>query len=259
MKTDKRTFVFYLDWTDILNGQPDNIRLAVFDAIIEYVKNGNEPEKGTPVYLAFQFIKYQIDKDTEKYADVCDKRANAGRKHKGNQYTKRNKTEQMEQVFQNGTNGTDNDYEYEYDNDYDNNTTINSSDISVSAEKSAQQPKAATKRKTAIDIEPLIAELPTAVQDIARMWVDYKKQQFGFSYKNEKSFEIWLKDLYKKSNGDIDTMQAVVEQSIANGYRGIFELKKQYQNANNEINFGRICQLSDAMLELERQQRSGSE
>lgn len=104
------------------------------------------------------------------------------------------------------------------------------------AEKSAQQLKAASKKKTAIDIEPLIAELPSAVQDIARMWVDYKRQQFGFSYKNEKSFEIWLKDLYKKSNGDIATMQAIVEQSIANGYKGIFELKKQYHNGDARNN-----------------------
>lgn len=211
MKTDKRTFVFYLDWTDILNGQPDNIRLAVFDAIIEYVKNGNEPEKGTPVYLAFQFIKYQIDKDTEKYAEVCDKRANAGRKHKGNQYTKRNKTEQMEQVFQNGTNGTngtDNDYEYEYDNDYDNNTTINSSDIRVSAEKSAKQKTPTEPKKTYGEYQNVtltdseVQKLHEQFGDNAAGMVEYLS-----AYKIEKNYKTksdyltikrWVADAYTK-------------------------------------------------------------
>lgn len=141
MKSDKQTFVFRLEWAQVLKQQPDSIRLAVYDAIIDYVQTGKEPPQDSSVYFAFLFIKNQIDKDTAKYEEVCAKRAEAGKKHKGNQHTNnRNKLEQMEQVFQNGTNGTDNDNEYDNDNDYDNNTTINSSDI-VCAEKSAPQPK----------------------------------------------------------------------------------------------------------------------
>lgn len=142
MKSDKQTFVFRLEWAQVLKQQPDSIRLAVYDAIIDYVQTGQEPPQQSAVYFAFLFIKNQIDKDTAKYEEVCAKRAEAGKKHKGNQHTNnRNKLEQMEQVFQNGTNGTDNDNEY----DYDNNTTINSSDIintdKSAKKKSAKQPK----------------------------------------------------------------------------------------------------------------------
>jgi hypothetical protein len=140
MKTDKQTFVFRLEWAQVLKQQPDSIRLAVYDSIIDYVQTGNEPPQDSAVYFAFLFIKNQIDKDAVKYEEVCAKRAAAGKKHKGNQHTNnRNKleqAEQMEQMFQNGTNGTDNDNEY--DNDIDNNTTINSSDI-INAEKSAKK------------------------------------------------------------------------------------------------------------------------
>ena len=138
MKTDKQTFVFRLEWAQVLKQQPDSIRLAVYDAIIDYVQTGKEPPQQSAVYFAFLFIKNQIDKDTAKYEEVCAKRAEAGKKHKGNQHTiNRNKLEQMEQmeqVFQNGTNGTDNDNEC----DYDNNTNINSSDI-IKADKSAKK------------------------------------------------------------------------------------------------------------------------
>ena len=113
MKSDKQTFVFRLEWAQVLKQQPDSIRLAVYDAIIDYVQTGHEPPQQSAVYFAFLFIKNQIDKDTAKYEEVCAKRAEAGKKHKGNQHTiNRNKleqAEQMEQVFQNGTNGTDND------------------------------------------------------------------------------------------------------------------------------------------------------
>ena len=163
MKTDKRTFVFHLDWTDILNGQPDDIRLAVYDAIVDYVKSGNEPKKGTAVYLAFKFIKYQIDKDAVRYAEVCDKRANAGRQHKGNQYTKRleqngtngTNVPKMEQMEQNGTNGTDNDYEYDSDNDIDIIESNSSSKISCSIESGANYnaDKSATRKQPAKTLE----------------------------------------------------------------------------------------------------------
>lgn len=141
MKSDKQTFVFRLEWAQVLKQQPDSIRLAVYDAIIDYVQTGHEPPQQSAVYFAFLFIKNQIDKDTAKYKEVCAKRAEAGKKHKGNQHTiNRNKLEQMEQVFQNGTNGTDNDNEY----DYDNNTTINSSDI-INTDKSVKKTKPAKK------------------------------------------------------------------------------------------------------------------
>lgn len=250
MKTDKQTFVFRLEWAQVLQQQPDSIRLAVYDAIIDYVQNGKEPAQNSAVYFAFLFIKNQIDKDAAKYEEVCAKRAEAGKKHKGNQHTnKGNKTEQMEQseqMFQNGTNGTDNDNEY----DNDNNTTINSSDIII-AEKSA---KKTAKKK--LDIESIIAELPITVQEIVRTWIEYKKEQHNFTYKSEKSFQMWLKDLYDKSGGNIDTMKAIVEQSIANGYKGIFELKKQ-NYGHTQISTERISELSDAMLEYERQIRAG--
>lgn len=111
-----------------------------------------------------------------------------------------------------------------------------------------------TKKK--LDIEPIIAELPIAVQEIVRTWIEYKKEQHNFTYKSEKSFQMWLKDLYDKSGGNIDTMKAIVEQSIANGYKGIFEIKKQ-NYGHTQISTERISELSDAMLEYERQIRAG--
>lgn len=192
MNPKKRTFVFYLDWSDVINGQPDAIRLAVYDAIIEYVKNGNEPKAGTPVHLAFQFIKNQIDKDCERYAQVCEKRAIAGSKHKGNQHTnKRNKleqTEQLEQMFQVGTNGTDYDNEYDNDNDNDN-TTMNSSDI-IKAEKSAKKKSAKQPKKKYGEFENVLL----TDEEAQKLHNDFGDDAIGIvdflsSYRAEKGYK----------------------------------------------------------------------
>lgn len=131
MKAEKRTFVFHLDWAQTLKGQPNDIRLAVYDAIIDYVENGIEPSQGTAVYLVFLFIKQQIDKDAEKYAETCEKRRNAGAK--GGKQKVANATKRYQKV----ANVADNDNEYEYDNDI----IINDNSIVDSAEKSAPQKK----------------------------------------------------------------------------------------------------------------------
>jgi hypothetical protein len=57
--------------------------------------------------MAFAFIKASLIADNKKYDEIVKKRSEAGKKHKGNQYTSKvEQTEQVEQVFQNGTNGT---------------------------------------------------------------------------------------------------------------------------------------------------------
>lgn len=211
MKSEKRTFVFHLDWADFLSGQPDDVRLSVYDAIIAYVSDGTEPQPGTPVYLVFLYIKQQIDKDAAKYADTCAKRGNAGRQHKGNQYTRRlmqngingtsvPNSEQMEQMFQNGTsgtNGTDNDYEY--DNDIDNDYVNNNSDIyngeknKIAADKSAIK-KSIDERKTdfmnqiaAIGLEKYGKEM---CRDFFEYWTESNPNGKKMRFEMQKVFDI---------------------------------------------------------------------
>ena len=51
-------------------------------------------------------FKTAFDRNDDKWDDIKEKRRNAGKNHTGNQYTRQKEMEQMEQVFQNGTNGT---------------------------------------------------------------------------------------------------------------------------------------------------------
>jgi len=53
------------------------------------------------------------------------------------------------------------------------------------------------------------------------------------------AFGLLLKNLNKLSGGDIDTSIAILEQSIMNSWKGIFELKQEKRKAK-EISFMEI-------------------
>lgn len=95
--------------------------------------------------------------------------------------------------------------------------------INEIADESANK---SNKKKTVLDIEPIIAQLPEQVQDIIRRWVTYKKTQFNFTYKSEDSFKTWIRDLYKLSNRDINKMNELVDCAISKSWQGIFAPKQ---------------------------------
>lgn len=124
-KDEKRkSFVFYEDWFKMISKQNESVRVKIYDAICMYVFEGKEPTDPL-ILMAFELIKEKIERDRDKFERIREKRREAGKRHKGNQYTsgKMEQMEQMEQMFQNGTNGTEN--ENENENGNENGTLIN--------------------------------------------------------------------------------------------------------------------------------------
>ena len=108
----KDNVIFRRSWWQCMKNLPSDARLALYDTICKYAFDGVVPEFDpmSAVSVSFSFIKQDIDSAKEKYQSICEKRAEAGKKHSGNQYT--NGT--------NGTNGTDNDNDNDNDNDIEN-------------------------------------------------------------------------------------------------------------------------------------------
>lgn len=63
------------------------------------------------------------------------------------------------------------------------------------------------------------------LSDLMQKWVDYKKS-IKNSYKSQSSLDIVAKKLNELSGGDIQKAEAIVEQSIANQWQGLFELRQ---------------------------------
>jgi len=66
-------------------------------------------------------------------------------------------------------------------------------------------------------------------------WKKYKKTHHKFTFKLKSSEQISFNNLYKLSNQIEDNAISIIDQSIANGWKGFFELKtKQNEQGNRD-------------------------
>lgn len=140
----RKSFVFNCEWQEVLMEYPAEVRLEVYDAIIEYAASGKLLELKPLAKMAFSFIKKEIDSNNARYDETVKKRSEAGKKGMASRYgsrvtaggdmcgqdgaeekelgkdltsvTKGNKRNKGQQAVTNVTNVTDNDYVY--DDDY---------------------------------------------------------------------------------------------------------------------------------------------
>jgi len=84
--------------------------------------------------------------------------------------------------------------------------------------------------------ENIIEFIPQNYIEIVGKWLDYKKQKKQ-AYKNETSIKTFFKHLIELSGNDIIKAEKIIDQSIANNYSGIFELKQngEYKGFNSRI------------------------
>lgn len=77
---DKKSFIFYHEWAEILKKLPIDEVGNIILALIEYSESGTVTELSPIADIAFTAFKQAIDKDTEKWEATCQKNAENGRK-----------------------------------------------------------------------------------------------------------------------------------------------------------------------------------
>ena len=75
LSASRKCIHFYIDWKEASMNCPDNVRLQIYDAIMDYAFYGIMPKSldSEAVAMAFSFIKPIIDRNAEKYDIVCAK------------------------------------------------------------------------------------------------------------------------------------------------------------------------------------------
>lgn len=112
----KDSFILYTYQAETLSDLSLEQKGSLLTALFEYA-SGEQPEiTDQAVKVAFAFIRVQIERDNEKYTDVCEKRRNAARNRWQNK-TNPNKQLQNDAKNANAHFGDANDYDNEYDND----------------------------------------------------------------------------------------------------------------------------------------------
>ena len=96
---ERDTFVFYKDWLNVIRDLPSEVQLEVYQAIAEYAIHGNLIELKPLAKVAFGFVKQTIDRDTQKYISIKEKRKEAGAK--GGRPLKNNNLEESKEKQKN--------------------------------------------------------------------------------------------------------------------------------------------------------------
>ena len=170
--------------------------------------------------------------DNEEGQTKDTQRANKGQtkdKQRANKGQQR-KNDKKERIYNN------NPYFPLQGDDDENDSPFPMSDDTATLNTEEKEEKKSSAKRKEIDVEAQIAEFPPMVQDTVRRWVKYKKEQHRFTYKSADTFAGFLKQLFTLADGDVETMSKIVEQSIGNGWQGIFELKQQNRIVNGSNN-----------------------
>ena len=80
MASVRRSFLFNIEWVEVLDGYPKEVRHEVLDGVLEYMRSGKIIEMKPLAKMAFSFIKRELDYNNERYESMVSKRSEAGRK-----------------------------------------------------------------------------------------------------------------------------------------------------------------------------------
>jgi hypothetical protein len=106
-----------------------------------------------------------------------------------------------------------------------------------------QAPKPKPKPKTDA-ISKVLEEIPDGkAREVVVRWLDYKRS-IGNTYRTAQGVRAMIKKLLDLSGGSVEVAGAIVEQSIANNWKGLFELKQQKKNGNG-FDFEKIARVSE--------------
>jgi len=89
------------------------------------------------------------------------------------------------------------------------------------------------------------------------IWKDYKSKDHKFKFKSAGSEQASLNELVKLAQGNEQTAILIIQQSMAKGWKGFFELKND-TNGNTKTQQSRVSHITDQQLHEAFAKRFGS-
>lgn len=208
MGLKRKNFTFDIEWSDILGDLTAEVRLEVYDAIVEYAKSGTLSDLKPMAKVVFSIIKKQMDSEFARQDEISEKRAEAGRKAMMSRYGKTddNKCKQeltnvtsvskCKQVLANDSNCSNN----IINNIYNNQDNINKKETTTKVVEKKKEKSAAKAAPTSIELrkkafyDSLIPFLDKYPKDMIRAFFDYwsemNKSGTKMRYELERTWEV---------------------------------------------------------------------
>lgn len=247
-KKDK-FFLIYTDYKYIFNFLTQEEKGDLIDILLEYVETEEEPKTDNKNILnAFLYIKNRIDDNKIKQAEIRNNKAMAGKKSAEKRWGKNsilqeNITDNNKDIKNNNIDITETNKEIT-----ENNISIIDDNITITEDNYKKEKKEEEKYKKEYKKEILKEKklkkenyildfLETEEErEVLEKWVNYKKERRE-TYKTQSSIKQCFNHLLTLSNGNIKVADAIINQSIANNWSGLFPLKTiQIYNKQQPIN-----------------------
>ena len=200
----------------------------LLDAIFHYHITGEVMQELPPmVLMAFTFIRTSIDSNTRKYEAIVERNRENGKKG-GRPRNPNNPSEPKKPTGLKKTQANPNNpsepKKADTDTDTDTDTVKD------------------TKTKT-VSIDDLFSNENVLLKPIVSEWIAYKKE-IKDPYKTVRGMKAFVKELQKLSNNDPKVAKEITERSMANNWKGIFELNNN-GNGKTAITTSRARQKLD--------------
>ncbi len=229
----KNSFVFYKSWQIAIEQLPGEIRLEVYESIMKYAF-GETVEGLKPLaQLAFSFIKQDLDRSNSNYQKIIERNRENGKK--GGRPKKTQDNPENPPGFLKTRRNPDED---DQEDDDDSGMTVpdgtehtelpdgnSSGSFSFQPEnKTRARGKTATCFDTAKynEFEPAI-----------KRWLAYKAE-IKDGYKSQQSVDVMARNLWKLAHEQPEMAMRIVDQSIGNNWKGLFELKNGHVNGTSK-------------------------
>ena len=201
MANERKSFLVYFDTQSQVEMLTDEEAGLLFKSLFRYGLTGEVLDTDNRT-LAFAFSMFQssLDRNNEKYDRIVEKRREAGKRHKGNQYT-RNGTNgtSVPTMEQNGTNGTDRDRDSvrvrdsvsDRDRDRENNNSVVLNNI-LSIAKSCEDRKLQRRKDNFMSsLEPFRQTYGDAmIDDFCDYWTEPNKSGTKMRYEMERTWDL---------------------------------------------------------------------
>lgn len=188
--TDKKSFVLYSDIIHSIEILTDDEAGKLFKHILRYVNDLNPTLDDRFLKVTFEPIKQNLKRDLDKYLKRVQTAKDNGLKGGRPKITKSVIPKPKKAVNVNDT--------------------VNAIAIVTDTDN--------------------VIDLPFKTERFANawgLWSDYKKDQFKFVYKSKIAEQTALSKLKNLSKDNEETALKILEQSVANGWKGFFGLKEE--------------------------------
>ncbi|MGN0378788.1 MAG: DUF6291 domain-containing protein [Butyrivibrio sp.] len=235
---DKKSFVLYCDYAPHISLLTDEDAGKLFKAIFSYEETGEVKELSPIASMAFSFMRSQLDRDRDKWEEVRAKRAEAGRqgglakakqKKANANCVKQNKANQAVIVTEYGTvnaNGDGDDKKHVPNDNEECKTKMDNGNV-----KCNKYFDDSVLNKTFLDYIDMRKEIKSPLTD--------------------HGINLAISKLNAMSS-DVNEKIEILNQSILNGWKGIFPLNKQNQGISKKSNFNNFEQRQYDYVALER-------